>query len=183
MVVTGNSQTMKGFKKYSEYKASGVEWLGDVPKHWSLKRLKYVDGVIMGQSPSSDDYNISEIGLPFLQGNADFTKLHPKPRIWCDVPNKISQKDDILLSVRAPVGAVNISDRRYGIGRGLCAIRAKSSFPKLLYYFTVSLKEELNSIATGSTYTAVSIDEVKNIIVPSIPTEEQRAGPPLGESA
>ncbi len=162
-------------KRYPKYKDSGVEWIGEIPEHWDIIKLKYSDKVIMGQSPNSDDYNDSEIGLPFLQGNADFTSLYPKPRIWCDTANKIATKNDILLSVRAPIGAVNIADQMYGIGRGLCAIRAKKSFKNLLFYFSLSIHDELNKIGTGSTYTAVSIDDIKNVFVPYISPIEQQS--------
>lgn len=160
-------------KPYPKYKPSGIDWLGEIPFHWELKRLKYSDEIIMGQSPSSNDYNDNHKGFPFLQGNADFGLLNPSPTIWCERANKIIDVGDILLSVRAPIGAVNIADRKYGIGRGLCAMRAKKSHPKFLYYILVSLADELNSIGTGSTYTAISVEEVENIFCVSPPFEEQ----------
>ncbi len=162
-------------KRYPKYKDSGVEWIGEIPENWDTIKLKYSEEVIMGQSPSSDDYNDLEIGLPFLQGNADFTSLYPKPRIWCDTANKIAKENDILLSVRAPIGAVNIADQMYGIGRGLCAIRSEKSLKNLLFYFSLSIHDELNKIGTGSTYTAVSIDDIKNVFIPSIPPIEQQS--------
>ena len=160
---------------YKKYKKSGIEWIGEIPENWEVKKIKFTDEVLMGQSPNSDDYNTKEIGLPFLQGNADFTNIYPQPRIWCDTSNKITTKEDILLSVRAPIGAVNISDQKYGIGRGLCAIRPQNTKSKLLYYLTVCLNDELNSMGTGSTYTAISVDEVKNVFIPSISKTEQKA--------
>ena len=162
-------------KPYSAYKDTGVNWIGKLPSHWNSVRIKYSDNVIMGQSPSSDDYNLEQIGLPFLQGNADFTELHPLPRVWCSTANKIAQEGDVLLSVRAPIGAVNISDQSYGIGRGLCAIRAIKTNPKLLFYFLHAMHEELNSNGTGSTYTAISADDVRNTFIPNIPYSEQQA--------
>ena len=160
-------------KPYPKYKESGIEWVGKVPEHWEVKKLKNTDEVIMGQSPSSEDYNHTYTGLPFLQGNAEFTNIHPIPKIWCGTANKIAIKGDVLLSVRAPVGAVNIADQIYAIGRGLCAIRANKSNKKYLYYIFISLNDELNSIGTGSTYTAISVDEVRNVILPCPPFSEQ----------
>ena len=163
-------------KAYPAYKASGIEWLGEIPAHWEVKKLKYCDEVIMGQSPNSEDYQLEPDGLPFLQGNADFTQLYPKPRIWCNTANKIAETDDILLSVRAPIGAVNIADQRYGIGRGLCAIRSIKTDKKYLYYIALCLSDELNSIGTGSTFTAVSVDEIRNLTISQPRSlEEQRA--------
>lgn len=160
-------------RKYPEYKDSGVEWIGEIPTQWQLKRLKYCDSVIMGQSPSSDDYNYEGKGLPFLQGNADFSSKFPTPRIWCETANKIAIKDDVLLSVRAPIGEVNLADQKFGIGRGLCAIRSVITNCTLLYYIALSLNKELNSLGTGSTYTAVSTDEVKNVYIPQPDILEQ----------
>ncbi len=160
-------------KQYSVYKDSGIEWIGSIPKQWNIKRLKYLDRTIMGQSPESDDCNKDSVGMPFLQGNADFSGLHPNPSVWCEVPNKVAIKDDILLSVRAPVGAVNIADQAFGIGRGLCAIRPKHSHKKYSYYRALCLSEELNRIATGSTYTAISVDEVNNVVIPDPSFNEQ----------
>lgn len=153
-------------RRYPKYKDSGIEWLGEIPEHWTVKKLKCCDLVIMGQSPRSEDYNHTCEGIPFLQGNADFTELYPNPRIWCKYGNKIAKKGDILLSVRAPIGAINIADQDYIIGRGLCAIRSDKTYPIYLYFLSLALYEELNSIGTGSTYRAISIDDIKNVSIP-----------------
>ena len=160
-------------RQYPKYKNSGIEWIGQIPSHWNIKRLKYLDKTIMGQSPESTDCNKEGVGIPFLQGNADFSGLNPIPSVWCEYPNKLAQKDDILLSVRAPVGAVNVADQTYGIGRGLCAIRPKHSHKKYSYYRALCLLDELNRIATGSTYTAVAVDQVNNVVVPNSAYDEQ----------
>jgi type I restriction enzyme S subunit len=162
-------------KQYPAYKPSGVEWIGKIPKHWGMNKLKYCDNIIMGQSPNSDDYNYIGIGIPFIQGNAEFKRLHPDPKLWCETANKIAIANDILISVRAPIGAVNIAERKIGIGRGLCAIRAKQDNYKFLYYYFIILNEELNSIGTGSTYTAISAEEVKNVLLITPPIPEQTA--------
>ena len=163
----------KVMKRYPAYKDSGIEWIGQIPSHWNIKRLKYLDKTIMGQSPESTDCNKEGVGIPFLQGNADFSGLNPMPSVWCNHPNKLAQKDDILLSVRAPVGAVNVADQTYGIGRGLCAIRPKYSHKKYSYYRALCLLDELNRIATGSTYTAVAVDQVNSVVVPNSAYDEQ----------
>ncbi len=170
-----NQAVTKGLDPKVNMKDSGIQWLGEIPEHWQVKSLKHINDVIMGQSPNSDDYNDNQLGLPFLQGNADFTSYYPQPRIWCDTANKTAKVNDILLSVRAPVGSVNIADQNYGIGRGLCAIRSKNTIFKLLYYMTLTINEELNSIATGSTYTAISVDDIRNMSFPFCPLDEQKA--------
>jgi type I restriction enzyme S subunit len=163
-------------KAYPKYKDSGIEWLGEVPEEWNLYKLKYTSDVIMGQSPSSDDYSEDSDMLPFLQGNADFTKKYSTPRVYCDGAKKTITKGSLLISVRAPVGALNEADQEYGIGRGLCAVKPKTSLSKeYIWYMLHVTRLELESLATGSTYDAVSVDEVADmsILIPS--KREQQA--------
>jgi len=160
-------------RKYPKYKASGVEWLGEIPSGWHTIKIKFTDTLIMGQSPESKDVTDFEKGLPFLQGNAEFTDTHPMPKNWCENPNKIAIKDDLLLSVRAPVGALNVSDQTYGIGRGLCAIRAKKNNLRFLYYILSVSKEELNKVSTGTTFVAITIPNLSNVIIPQVNLLEQ----------
>ncbi|WP_144613194.1 restriction endonuclease subunit S [Bacillus cereus] len=161
-------------KIYLEYKDSENDLIKDIPIHWKTTKLKHVAKIIMGQSPSSDDYNDKEIGFPFLQGNAEFTEQYPIPKIYCDKPNKLSRKGDILLSVRAPVGALNMSNVSYAIGRGLCAIRAEKITTEFLWFCLLSAKKELNTRLKGSTFEAVTTEDVKNItIVCPVNDEEQ----------
>lgn len=162
------------FPKYPTYKPSGVEWLGDVPEHWEVRRLKHIASINMGQSPSSDEYNQDGRGKPFLQGNADFGEISPLPRSYCAVATKFARMGDVLLSVRAPVGAINVADQEYGIGRGLCAITPEVSQNATYLRHSVELsKAELFSIATGSTYQAVTVDQVANVTVFEPPLAEQ----------
>ena len=86
-------------------------------------KLKDCCQIIAGQSPESKYYNTNGEGLPFFQGKADFGALYPKVRMYCSQSTKIAEKDDILLSVRAPVGPTNLSPGKVCIGRGLTAIR------------------------------------------------------------
>lgn len=162
-------------KTYETYKESGVEWIGEIPSEWKLIPLKHSDETIMGQSPSSNDYILEETldALPFLQGNAEFGKLNPIARLWCNAANKHSEKNDILISVRAPIGAINISDKIYGIGRGLSAVRGVKHTYKYLYYYLHSANEYLNVQGTGSTFTAISTSVLKELLIPNISTNEQ----------
>ena len=166
-------------RHYPEYKESGVEWIGEIPKPWKIKRLKYIADLNMGQSPPSEEYNSDQIGTPFLQGNADFGLHHPTPKIYCPTAKKHANPGDILLSVRAPVGAINIANQEYGIGRGLCAIRPRTNQFERRYakYLLEVVRTELHVIATGSTYEAVTVDEVSNLtcIVPRLSEQIQIA--------
>jgi type I restriction enzyme S subunit len=161
-----------GLKKNTLLKDSHIETIGKIPSHWNIIKNKYLHKINMGQSPLSDDYNFIGIGYPFLQGNAEFGSLSPIPKVWCSNVNKIAIENDILLSVRAPIGAVNIANQKYGIGRGLCAITCNSHL-KFWYYQFWILKDILNSIGTGSTYKAISIEDVKNTFLIDPPNIEK----------
>jgi type I restriction enzyme, S subunit len=164
------------WKPYPSYKDSGVEWLGEIPAHWGVRRLKFAAHVEPGQSPPSDVVVDGLGGLPFLQGNADFGARNPTPRQACDVAPKRAARDDILLSVRAPVGALNIADRQYGIGRGLCAVRPQSWVDSQFCFYTlVTTRSFLGAVATGSTYDAVTASQVGDLPALLPPMPEQRA--------
>ena len=165
----------KGLDPNVEMKPSGIEWIGAIPKNWSLKRLKYIMHVNMGQSPPSEHYNDNQLGPPFLQGCAEFGQYHPTPKIYCETANKHACPGDILLSVRAPVGEINVADQRYGIGRGLCSIRSRTTHLENHYakYLIEVARTQLDAIAMGSTFNAVTIYQVSNItcVVPPLGTQ------------
>lgn len=137
-------------------------------------RLKYLFELNMGQSPDSDACNMDGNGVPFLQGKADFGIISPSPTTYCTQPKKIANAYDILLSVRAPVGDMNIADTDYAIGRGLCALKSKTLEPQYAWYMLHTVIDALRSYATGSTYDAVSVDDVKNIRGTVHPMDVQR---------
>lgn len=137
-------------------------------------KLKDCCQIIAGQSPESKYYNTNGEGLPFFQGKADFGALYPKVRMYCSQPTKIAEKDDILLSVRAPVGPTNLSPGKVCIGRGLAAIRPdkKVGLRYLLYFFRY-YETQLQRSGTGTTFKAITQNVVKNIEVPVPSIEEQ----------
>jgi len=152
-----------------------------IPKEWEVAKLgdKNIVDLIMGQSPPSSTYNKKAEGLPFLQGKAEFGKIYPSPLIYCSRPLKIAEKNDLLLSVRAPVGDVNITPFKSCIGRGLTAIRPKSNRLHYLYlfYYLVFNKRIFQSLATGSTFKAIRKNEIENysIPLPSLPEQKKIA--------
>jgi type I restriction enzyme, S subunit len=139
------------------------------------KKLIEICTIIAGQSPSSDTYNKERIGLPFYQGKADFGLVSPTPRVWCSSPLRIAEKGDILLSVRAPVGPTNMANETCCIGRGLCAIRANDEVDKgyLISYFKM-FEGNISKLGSGSTFSAITTEDVKNLVVPLPPIDEQR---------
>ncbi|MDO6467042.1 restriction endonuclease subunit S [Neptunomonas phycophila] len=169
---------MSKYQVYPEYKDSGIEWFGKVPYEWNSSRLKFEVSINMGQSPSSDDCNQDGYGLPFLQGNAEFGVQHPIPKQYCQVPRKLATEGDLLFSVRAPVGALNFSDQKYGIGRGLCAITNYCDLTvSFLWWLIPVVRAELDSVSTGSTFEAVSAEQVENVVFfkPSLSEQTQIA--------
>src|SRR5215204_6426607 len=129
----------------------------------------------MGQSPLSESYNKVGNGLPFFQGKADFGDVYPRIRVFCTSPNKIAEANDILLSVRAPVGSINICKTKSCIGRGLAAVRATSEIEqKYLYHFLHFYEPHLAQIGKGSTFEAVNREDVENIQIPLPKPDEQK---------
>ena len=141
-----------------------------------MARLEDVCSINMGQSPESSSYNEAGKGIPFFQGNADFGKLHPTVRVWCDAPTKIAEQGDILISVRAPIGALNIADVQCCIGRGLAAltVNERLCYQKYLWYALECKVDELNSKGTGSTFKAINKKTLAETEIPLPPLDEQR---------
>ena len=145
----------------------------DIPEHWEVKKLGEVCEIIMGQSPPSSSYNSSGLGMPFFQGKAEFTELYPIVEKWCDAPKKIALPNDILLSVRAPVGTTNIANQKCCIGRGLAVIRYENY--KYVFYFLRSIEQQLDKKGTGTTFRAISGETIRTTDIPLPPIPEQQA--------
>ena len=138
-------------------------------------RLGDIAIINMGQSPESSSYNKNGDGLPFFQGNADFGEIHPTARIYCNAPRKIANIDDILISVRAPIGALNIADSKCCIGRGLAALTVdnKICLQKYLWYVLTSKVKELQYKGTGSIFKAINRSTLENTNIPLPAMSEQ----------
>jgi type I restriction enzyme S subunit len=141
-----------------------------------FKPLESLAIVIAGQSPASNTYNSIGAGLPFFQGKADFQEMYPKVRIWCtSKKRKIAEPNDILISVRAPVGTVNICNQKSIIGRGLSAIRPLTNTNlKFLYYFLKANEKQIDALGTGSTFKAITQATLKKIKIPILPLKDQK---------
>ena len=136
--------------------------------------LKDIAEITMGQSPDSLSYNNVKRGLPFYQGNADFGELYPIAKTWCDAPKKTAKKNDILISVRAPIGAINYTSELCCIGRGLAAITVEDDIDRnYIYYFLKAKNSELINQGTGSTFKAIGRPVLEMLKVPAI-SEKQK---------
>ncbi|MBQ9346783.1 MAG: restriction endonuclease subunit S, partial [Oscillibacter sp.] len=131
-------------------KDSGVEWIGEIPENWNIIPMKYVSDIIMGQSPDGNDIQ-ADGNILFMQGNREFGFLYPEPTLYCDKCSKHSRVGDILLSVRAPVGALNLSDKIYGIGRGLCSIKPIGINREYMYFYLLKSQSDFDYYITGTT--------------------------------
>lgn len=130
-------------------------------------RLSDVCILVMGQSPSSASYNSDGMGLPFYQGNADFGDTHPIAKTWCTDPKKIAEPGDVLISVRAPIGSINVANEKCCIGRGVAAMRPHNelvSGPYLVHLLR-SNRKTLEAIGTGSTFKAIGKKALSNFKV------------------
>ena len=132
--------------------------------NWEKKKLEDISNITMGQSPDSDFVNTEKIGTPFLQGNAEFTNKYPIEKYWCTKPQKIANPTDILLSVRAPVGAINIANKKFCIGRGLSAIsfNCNKLFGKYNLEFNLF---QLIKKSQGSTFSSINKKDISEVIL------------------
>lgn len=140
--------------------------------------LRRIATVLAGQAPSGETVHPidSDIdGIPFIQGNAEFGEQHPAPRLIAESPAKIASPGAILMSVRAPVGALNVAVSPIGIGRGVVAIMARAPYDAhfLLFALRVAVPA-LKASATGTTYEAVDTAVVKSVRLPDLDPERQR---------
>ncbi|WP_426039897.1 restriction endonuclease subunit S [Brevundimonas sp. DC300-4] len=141
---------------------------------WHNRPLGELCDVIAGQSPRGSALNKSGDGLPFYQGKKDYTekKIGP-PTVWTTEVTKEAKAGDILMSVRAPVGPVNYATQRICIGRGLAAIRPKSIDTDYLFYLLTAKQSEISG-REGAVFASINRDEIKRIVVPAPPLDEQK---------
>jgi type I restriction enzyme S subunit len=147
----------------------------ELPSGWRWVWLREVCEIIAGQSPPGSTYRASPEGLPFFQGKADFGLLSPVPRVWCVEPNKIALPGDILISVRAPVGPTNVADVKCCIGRGLAAIRCDGNTDSDFILSALRhFENKLIQQGSGSTFEAISRNDLEKLAIPLPPFVEQR---------
>jgi type I restriction enzyme S subunit len=130
-------------------------------KNWQETTLGEITDIIAGQSPESKYYNKEQKGLPFYQGKKEFTeKFIGPPFIWTTVITKEAFKNDILLSVRAPVGPINYATEKCCIGRGLAAIRVKNNITReFIFYYLLSIQKNISG-HDGVVFPSINRDEI-----------------------
>lgn len=148
---------------------------GPIPEGWEVKRLKDAARLTMGQSPKSEFYNTTGDGLPFHQGVTNYGERFPVQKTFCTVQNRIAEHGDILFSVRAPVGRINVADEKLIVGRGLAAIRHNHNWQSFMLYGLKHQFAEEDSIGDGTIFTAVTKKDMEGIRIVE-PTEAVGVG-------
>lgn len=156
------------------YRSSGGEMVWNdqlkrkIPKGWSAGQLSDIANITMGQSPSGDTYNENGSGTIFYQGCTDFGTRFPVPRVYTSAPTRFAKAGDILMSVRAPVGTLNIAMEDCGIGRGLAALNSKFGSQLHLLYTLSGFKQLFDVMdGNGTTFGSITKDtlfEMKVVI-------------------
>ena len=145
------------------FKSRFIEMFGTVDK----VPLTKMANIVMGQSPDSSSYNGQERGVPFFQGKTEFGDTFVSIKLYCDAPKKMAKTMDILMSVRAPVGSVNITPVECCIGRGLAAISPNTDVNVwFLFYALKHIEDEIASLGVGSTFKAINKSNMDEILVP-----------------
>ena len=140
--------------------------LGKIPKGWEVKRLDDLCKIIMGQSPPSKYYNEKGSGLLFIQGKGQMGKYTPNTNIYCSKILKLAKPKDILITVRAPVGELNIADGEYIIGRGIASLRSNNWV--FIYLYLLTNNGFLKAQQRGTTFEAITKEELENfpVVIP-----------------
>ena len=136
----------------------------EVPKGWEVSTIGDCYDVIMGQSPKGETYNENKQGMLFYQGRAEFGWRFPTPRLFTTEPKRIAEENSILMSVRAPVGDINIALEKCCIGRGLAALQHKSKSLSFGLYQIQYIKPKLDLFnGEGTVFGSINQANLKNI--------------------
>ena len=149
--------------------------LGPIPEGWRVGRLGKLFSVTMGQSPPGESYNEAGKGMPFYQGRRDFGDRFPTRRVYCTDPRRLAHAGDTLMSVRAPVGDLNMASEECCVGRGVAAIRHRFGLRSYTYHAVSGVIRELElTTATGTVFSSISGQDLRDVcmIAPSRQTIE-----------
>ena len=150
--------------------------LGEVPRGWRYSTVGESFVLTMGQSPPGDTYNDSGEGLAFYQGRTDFGFRFPTQRVFCSAPTRYAEPGDTLVSVRAPVGDVNMALERCCIGRGVASVRHSSGFRGFVFYAMHGLRERFKTFdSEGTVFGSISKKDFQSLPVVVAPEDVLRA--------
>ena len=146
-----------------EHRARVPSPLGEIPQGWGVSKLKDVCRLTMGQSPKSEFYNEVGDGMAFHQGVSDFGDRFPSDRLFCSADGRVAEPGDILFSVRAPVGRMNIANKKIVLGRGLSAIRHNLDHQAFLWEQLRNRFVKDDMMGNGSIFASVTKDDMQGI--------------------
>jgi type I restriction enzyme, S subunit len=140
--------------------------LGNIPKGWEVARLDEIASVMMGLSPDGESYNADGVGTPLINGPVEFGDYFPVKTKWTEAATRFAAEGDLIFCVRgSTTGRRVVSDGKYGIGRGVCAIRANGGFPSFLYQTINVGLDRLLEKTTGSVFPSLSAPDIKGFSV------------------
>ena len=138
---------------------------------WRKIKLGEITTITMGQSPKSEFYNLTGEGMPFLQGNRTFGKKFPFFDTYTTKITKTAQKNDTIMSVRAPVGDLNLATTDICLGRGVCSLRMNNGNYEFLFYLLKYYSKQLSNNGNGTVFSSINRNEIYNLEI-NIPTNE-----------
>lgn len=141
---------------------------------WETAKLDDVAEIILGQSPKGEYYNESGDGPPFLQGSKNFGNKYPTLERYCSQPKRVAEAGDVLISVRAPPGPVNIAPEKLCIGRGVTALRANEGPNDFLYYYLKFFEPRWDQLAGGTTFKSINKSDLQSLEIPYPPLEQRK---------
>lgn len=148
--------------------------VGIIPEDWDVRKLGEVVTINMGQSPDSKFYQSYNVGLPLIQGNADIKNKKQVIRFWSSQITKTCDKGDLIMTVRAPVGAIGIATEKSCIGRGVCSLKALFVEKSYLYYSLEYKETQWKVLEQGSTFAAANSDQIRSFQIPLPPTKAEQ---------
>ncbi|MFX0116745.1 MAG: restriction endonuclease subunit S [Candidatus Hodarchaeota archaeon] len=153
---------------------TGKRHLSVFHEEWEIKKLGEIAAINMGQSPDSKYYNENGEGIPLIQGKADLYNRRSIQRIWTTQITKTCDANDLIMTVRAPVGSVGIATKHSCIGRGVCALKPKNVAGSYLYQLLIFNEKGWSRLEQGSTFTSANSAQINNYeLLVSTSREEQ----------
>ena len=143
----------------------------NMPEDWRMGKLSEIASITMGQSPEGETYNLDGQGMIFYQGRTDFGRRFPMARVYTTSPTRYAKEGDVLLSVRAPVGDLNIASHDCCIGRGLASLRSKDGCQSYLFYQLQELEPVFSvSDDDGTVFGSINKDDLHciEVVVPAL---------------
>jgi restriction endonuclease S subunit len=150
---------------------TGKKRLPGFSREWVTKKLEEIADVNMGQSPDSRYYNSNADGIPLIQGNADIENRKSIKRIWTSQKTKICDAGDLIMTVRAPVGAIGIATEYSCIGRGVCSLKPKNADKTFVFHLLIFHESDWRIVEQGSTFPAANSDQIRNFEI-TLPTDK-----------